>query len=382
MRLNPLPVIVALALVTGMLSQAQTQMQRGGPGIPAGVDPQLRPVYEMVAMVTVASDLGVQASLTIAEVYPPEMVVKIQALSMQYNEMKKQRKDGNIDADGVKLSSDISAETANLDGNWQNYQKGKLAVIPKANKMLGLMMLADTVAALKAAQAVQILLNMTKQAQGNPLGMIAVVGKMVAVGKTVKVIVGSIGSQKANYKRVKGIVKNIAEAEKMTLAEDPPAGKVQDMASLTSAVTELDDNAAASPAMQAAAPASPGSSPMGASSATPAAGPVLSSQAIVPEGTTLLSISLGLNAPGTKFIVKVDGNKVVEEPLSFSGQLMQLNRTVKVAPGAHRIRVAVWRPPAQPVATEWDCQFVAGQNMGFTVTVDKEWNVTKADGSI
>ena len=94
-----------------------------------------------------------------------------------------------------------------------------------------------------------------------------------------------------------------------------------------------------------------------------------------------MSIALGLEAPGTQLIVKIDGNKVVEEPLSYGGQLMQLTRTIKVAPGSHRVRVAVWHPPSQPAATEWDCQIVEGQNHGFSVSVDKNWNVTKTNGS-
>ena len=130
----------------------------------------MRPVYEMVAFATVASDLGVQAALTVAQVYPPDKVAHIQELSMKYNELKKNRKDWEprrrrSEAAKRHQCGDVrfSMEAGSL------IRKRRLGSgFPKANKMLGLMILADTMVGLKAVQSVQILLNMGSRPRGTP----------------------------------------------------------------------------------------------------------------------------------------------------------------------------------------------------------------------
>ena len=93
---------------------------------------------EMIGFVTVATDQGMKAVDNLLEVFPAEKVAKVKKLSAQYAELSKKRKEGNIDAEQLKVASAAGDEMAALQGDWQSYKKEKSSIVGKANGRLGL----------------------------------------------------------------------------------------------------------------------------------------------------------------------------------------------------------------------------------------------------
>lgn len=96
----------------------------------------------------------------------------------------------------------------------------------------------------------------------------------------------------------------------------------------------------------------------------------ITSQAVV-TGIVLESV-----APGTRIVFKVDGTKVIEEPLGAVTGRLRFTREVKVAPGRHHLRLAIWRRNAQPVAAEWDFTFSPGSHPVFRADLAWNWQLT------
>jgi hypothetical protein len=193
----------------------------------------------MIGFVTIATDQGMKAMDLMMEVFPPEKVAKVKLLNLQYKELAAKRKDGNIDAEQLKVASDAGQEMAAIQGDWKSYKKEKAAVVTKANSRLGLMLGADAVAALAAPTTLSSLQEAAKSLASNPLqaSKAAQISAQVAV---LTAVVAQIPSQTKSFTTVRSIVTSIAKAEKITLAPDVSADKVKDQASLSATSKELD----------------------------------------------------------------------------------------------------------------------------------------------
>jgi hypothetical protein len=88
-----------------------------------------------------------------------------------------------------------------------------------------------------------------------------------------------------------------------------------------------------------------------------------------------LGLILESEAPGTKLVVKVDGAKVYEQDMSAGGTKQRISKELSVSSGAHHIRVAVWRPPQEPVAGEWDFTFDPGSHPVFRIDLGSNWKM-------
>lgn len=193
----------------------------------------------MIGFVTIATDQGMKAMDLMMEMFPPEKVAKVKLLNLQYKELAAKRKDGNIDAEQLKVASNAGEEMSAIQGDWKSYKKEKSAVVSKANSRLGLMLGADAVAALAAPKTLASLQEASKSLASNPMqaGKVAQISAQVAI---LTAVVAQIPQQTKSFTTVRGIVRNIAKAEKITLAPDVSADKVKDQASLSSSSKELD----------------------------------------------------------------------------------------------------------------------------------------------
>lgn len=193
----------------------------------------------MIGFVTIATDQGMKAVETMLEVFPPEKVEKVKLLNLQYKELSAKRKDGNIDADQLKVASNAGEEMAAIQGDWKSYKKEKAQVVTKANSRLGLMLGADAIAASTAPTTLASLKAAGESLASNPLqaGKAAQIAAQVAV---LSAVVAQIPQQTKSFGTVRGIINNIAKAEKLTLAADVPTDKVKDQASLSASAKELD----------------------------------------------------------------------------------------------------------------------------------------------
>ncbi len=194
---------------------------------------------EMIGFITIATDQGMKAMDTMMEMFPPEKVEKIKKLNLQYKELSTKRKDGNIDAEQLKVASEAGTEMAALEGDWKSYKKEKAATVTKANSRLGLMLGADAIAALAAPKTLASLQEASQSLASNPLqaskaGQIAV--QIAILGAAIQ----QIPSQTKSFTTVRSIAKNIAKAEKITLTADVSADQVKDKAALSSSSKELD----------------------------------------------------------------------------------------------------------------------------------------------
>src|ERR1700722_7901780 len=91
---------------------------------------------DMLSYVTIATDNGVKAVEAIASVFPPDKVQKVADLAAKYNELKAKRNDQNVDSESIQVSSQIAAELAKLDSEWQTHLKEKSDAVKKADARL------------------------------------------------------------------------------------------------------------------------------------------------------------------------------------------------------------------------------------------------------
>jgi outer membrane biosynthesis protein TonB len=91
--------------------------------------------------------------------------------------------------------------------------------------------------------------------------------------------------------------------------------------------------------------------------------------------TATLGLILESQAPGIKFVVKVDGVKVYEQDMVASSAKQRITKELPVSSGAHHIRVAIWRPPQAPVAGEWDFTFDPGSHPVFRLDLGSDWKM-------
>ena len=195
---------------------------------------------DLLAYVTLATDNGIEAVGTLTNVFPPEKVQKIKDLAVKYNELKAKRGDQNIDAESIQVASEIAAETAKLDSEWQTYLKEKSSVVKKADARLALVVLADALAGTKAPETAKALQSAAQDLKSDPT-QVSKMNRLLSIA-TMLATVGKEAPQQVNsFTTVRGITKRIAEAEKIQLAPNPSPDSVKDktsFASTSNAITE------------------------------------------------------------------------------------------------------------------------------------------------
>lgn len=194
---------------------------------------------EMIGFVTIATDQGMKAVNTMLDVYPADKVAKVKQLSAKYAELSAKRKDGNIDAEQLKVASAAGDEMAALKGDWKSYKKEKASTVSSANSRLGLMLGADAIAASAAPKTLATLQEASKSLASNPMqaGKAAQVAAQITV---LTAVVQQVPQQTKSFTAVRGIVSDIAKAEKVSLAADLAPEKIKDKAMLSASAKELD----------------------------------------------------------------------------------------------------------------------------------------------
>ena len=91
--------------------------------------------------------------------------------------------------------------------------------------------------------------------------------------------------------------------------------------------------------------------------------------------TAILGLILESQAPGTKLVVKIDGEKVFEQDMAATSAKQRITKELTVTAGPRHIRVAVWRPPQEPVVGEWDFTFEPGIHPVFRVDLKSNWKM-------
>jgi len=107
-------------LLIGSMASPALAIDIGGLGKKSGgvdVGQALTAGSDLIGYVTVATDLGNQAADLLVGMYPPEKVKDVAKLSQQIAELKGKAKDGNVDAEQLKLSEDRSAALENAGVN-------------------------------------------------------------------------------------------------------------------------------------------------------------------------------------------------------------------------------------------------------------------------
>jgi hypothetical protein len=193
---------------------------------------------DLLAYVTLATDNGMEAVDAVASVFPPEKVQKIKDLAVKYNELKAKRGDQNIDAESIQVASQIAAEMALLDSEWQAHVKEKSAAVKKADAHLALVILVDALAATKTPETAKALQSAAQDLKSDPT-QVSKMNRLLSMA-AVLVTVGKEAPQQVNsFRTVRGITKRIAEAEKIQLAADPSPDSVKDKAAYTSTSTSI-----------------------------------------------------------------------------------------------------------------------------------------------
>jgi hypothetical protein len=74
---------------------------------------------------------------------------------------------------------------------------------------------------------------------------------------------------------------------------------------------------------------------------------------------------------GKKFVLKVDGEKLVDQDFRAVGGDFRLVRDFAVTPGRHHLRAAAHQSDGQVIAQEWDFDFQPGTVPVFKVVLEK-----------
>lgn len=209
--------------------------KKGGAGDPTQTFTQCN---GLVKYVTVATDQGVQAMDELAKAFPHEKVADFAELSKRYHELQTNRKEGNIDAQGVQLASQMGAEWDKIASDWQSYNKESAQSVRNADHRLALMALADGVAGTKVPETMKSLQSSIESLSHDPL-QIGKLGELKAYAQMFTVIGQELPKQIKSANNVRSIAKQIATAENLTLLPDPPASSVSDVATITSNAQDL-----------------------------------------------------------------------------------------------------------------------------------------------
>jgi len=231
-----------------------------GPGVGASMGLMASHSQDLIGLVTLATDQGMMAFNILVSGFPAEKVVHFREISKQYHDAQATSTDKNIDAARLQLASEAAAEFANLSDNWQSYSHDKDKYIPQADHRLALMMAADGLALLNAPAALQSVQAQVSAISSNPMQ----IRKLRQLQLTVQLLIEvgkQVPGQVANFKKVRGSVKNIAAAQNMTLPPDPSANSMKDPVKVTASINELPPDEAPIPAAGTTPPPVPAAVP-------------------------------------------------------------------------------------------------------------------------
>lgn len=189
------------------------------------------PTSSFIEYISVATTLGVDGAAKLLELYPPEKIADIRKLCEQYNELQKQAKPGEIDQSCVKCASATGQETAKLDADLAIVDAEKTRALHAAHKKLTLLLMADAFASLNVKSYIDSLQNDIKSAASNPMKASSLQGMKTQL-ETLTFVATAIPSQISSFGTVHGIVKKIAEAHQIKLADDPKPESLHTVAQL------------------------------------------------------------------------------------------------------------------------------------------------------
>lgn len=204
------------------------------------VDKALSAGSDLIGYITTANDLGMQGAGLMLAMYPDDRFPEIRKMSAQYNELSAKRKDGNLDAEQLKLSQSASAAIAEeLKGDaWKGYKKENSANVGKAYGKLGLMVVADTLAGTLVKPTTDNLTAALEAVKKDPMKATQA-GAIKSQLESLAAIAPALPKQIESAGTVRSICAKIAEAEKVKLPTDISADKIKDKATLVAAATEL-----------------------------------------------------------------------------------------------------------------------------------------------
>src|SRR5260370_21651760 len=194
----------------------------------------------LLGYVTAATDQGIIAVEKLIAIYPPEKVQAISEAAAKYNEISSKTPDQNLDAEAIKVASQVAEEAAKLEGDWKGYEKEDALAVRQANARLGLVLLADAQAGTQVPDMLKALQNTTHALQSDPMQAakpniaLSMVSVLTAVAK-------EFPQQTRSFSTVRSLTKKIAEAENFQLAKDPTPDQVLDKTSLSAASKVLSD---------------------------------------------------------------------------------------------------------------------------------------------
>lgn len=241
MKKTGLMVVLIAVLTLTTLAQAQfgglKKLAPGGQGSNAPTPAQtLSQCSEFVQFVTAASDLGIQAMDELAQAFPPEKIAAYTELSKKYHELQANRPDGNINAEGVQTLSAASTEMAKLTDDWKSYKKDGATHVAKADRRLGIMLLADGAAGLQLPPLMKSLQSTIESVAHDPM-QAGKLNQLKAYATLFTTVGQEMPKQVGSFKTVRGITKQIAIAENIKLAPDPTPDSIKDRASFITVST-------------------------------------------------------------------------------------------------------------------------------------------------
>jgi hypothetical protein len=220
-----------LVLATPAMAQFGALKKLGGAGASSNSPALPMPPSSFIEYISVATNFGVEGAEKVLELYPPETIANIRKLCEQFNELQKQGKPSEIDQSCMKCASATGEETAKLDAALAIIDTQKTKALRAAHKKLTLLLLADAFASLNIKSYIDSLQNNIKSAAHDPMKASSV-GSMKAQLETLTFVATAIPGQINSFSTVHGIVKKIAEAHKVTLADDPKPESLHTVAQL------------------------------------------------------------------------------------------------------------------------------------------------------
>jgi hypothetical protein len=214
----------------------------GGEGGEGGdVTAAITQSQDMLTYMTIATDNSVKAAEALASVFPPDVVQGIRDQAEKFHELRANEKTHDLDSQHFQLVKNIADETQKLDAQWQTHLKEKSAAIKEADARLALVILADGLAATKAPEVATALRSAVESLKSDPTQALAM-KRMLSMAAVMAIIVKEAPQQVKSFTTVRGIVKRIAEAEKVQLNPDPSPEMVKDAVSMANSVKAIDDD--------------------------------------------------------------------------------------------------------------------------------------------
>lgn len=218
------------------LSKSKNKDSKGSdaPGVKLPMAPAA-----FVQYLRIATDLGMEGTEKLLDLYPPDKIEEIKQICMKYAEAKKDAKPTEIDENQLKLASLAGEAAAKLEADKALVGAEKQAALRAANKKLGLMLLADGGAAVAIPAYVDSLKADIQSVSSNPLKA-GSVNEMKRQLATLTFAGTAVPSQLKSFGTVRGVAKKIAEAQKVTLPPDPKPAEIASVDQLQKAGSATD----------------------------------------------------------------------------------------------------------------------------------------------